>query len=200
MSITLKTVDFQLAKNELMREIEKFRGGKSVTVGIHEGAPAVEGTTEINMATLGAVLNFGATINHPGGTAYGYKSKEGAERGETRFLKSGTGYVTGVTQAHVIEIPARPWLAPGVESGTQEYIAEIANAVKNGSTLDQTLEIIGNIAVGKVQEFMTELDSPPNAPSTIAQKGSDNPLIADGHLRAAVTYAVTSDKLEEGLS
>lgn len=161
MSITLKTVDFQLAKNELMREIEKFRGGKSVTVGIHEGAPAVEGTTEINMATLGAVLNFGTDDGH---------------------------------------IPARPWLAPGVESGTQEYIAEIASAVKEGATLDQTLEIIGNIAVGKVQEFMTELDSPPNAPSTIAQKGSDNPLIDTGAMRQSVTYAVTSDKLEEGLS
>lgn len=198
MSITLKTVDFQLAKNELMRELEKFRGGKSVTVGIHEGAGNADG--DFTMAALGATLDQGATINHPGGTAYGYKSKAGAERGETRFLKPGTGYVSGVTKAHVIEIPARPWLAPGVESGTQEYIAEIKSAVKDGSTLDQTLEIIGNIAVGKVQEFMTELDSPPNAPSTIAQKGSDNPLIHTGALRQSVTYAVTSDKLEEGLS
>ncbi|MGH9930728.1 MAG: hypothetical protein ACREA9_16080, partial [Pyrinomonadaceae bacterium] len=54
----LTTIDFQAAQAELQKALSEFRGGKVVTVGIHEGAPAVEGE-EITMATLGAVQEFG---------------------------------------------------------------------------------------------------------------------------------------------
>jgi hypothetical protein len=62
------------------------------------------------------------------------------------------------------------------------------------------LDTVGVVATGKVQEFMTELSSPANAAATVKAKGSSNPLIDEGHLRASVTYQVTGDKLEEGLS
>jgi hypothetical protein len=158
--VMLKLKDFQLAKKELERELKKFRGYKSVTVGIHEGAGDVP-DGNINMATLGAVLNFGTDDGH---------------------------------------IPARPWLEPGVASGTKEYLQIISNGIKNGESLESVLDTVGIVATGKVQEFMTELSSPANAASTIKAKGADNPLIDEGHLRASVTYQVTSDKLEEGLS
>ena len=156
----LKVKDFQLAKKELERELKKFRGSKAVTVGIHEGAATVP-NGDINMATLGAVLNFGTDNGR---------------------------------------IPPRPWLEPGVASGTQEYLQIISDGIKNGGSLESVLDIVGVVAVGKVQEFMTELSSPANAASTIEAKGSDNPLIDTGALRASVTYQITSDKLEEGLS
>lgn len=94
------------------------------------------------------------------------------------------------------KIPARPWLDTGVQSGNAEYI-EIMES--HGEDLESALEMVGVVAVGKVQEYMTNLDSPPNAQSTIKKKGSSNPLIDTGALRQSVTYSTTNTKPEEGI-
>lgn len=94
------------------------------------------------------------------------------------------------------KIPPRPWLDVGVKSGTQDYLEVIQN---HSDDIDNALEIVGQIAVGKVQQYMTDLQSPANALSTIAKKGSSNPLIDTGALRQSVTYSITNSKTEEGL-
>lgn len=96
-------------------------------------------------------------------------------------------------------IPARPWLDVGVASGNKEYVSIIANGLENNLPLDQILNQIGVVAVGNVQLYMTQLKSPPNAPSTIDKKGSSNPLIDTGNLRSSVTFELTSEQLNEGL-
>lgn len=96
-------------------------------------------------------------------------------------------------------IPARPWLRPGVESGNEEYLKIITEGMEDQQPLGQSLEIVGLVAVGKVQQYMVDLRSPPNAPQTIARKGSSNPLIDTGSLRQSVTHKVTSEKPTEGL-
>jgi len=152
----IKVIDFQLAQAELKRELDKIRGGKFVTVGIHDDAGQHEGG--ISNAQLGAVLNYGN------------------ER-----------------------IPPRPWLVPGVRSATPDIIDTIADGVKSGLSQDQIMNQVGAIAAGGVQQYMTDLKEPPNSPYTIQQKGSDNPLIDTGALRASVTWKVTSDKPTEGI-
>lgn len=198
--ITLSVVNMQAAKDAIMKALqEKVRGGKMVTVGIHEEAGKVE-DGQLTMASLGATHEFGAEVDHPGGTTYGYASKAAAERGEVRFLKPGAGYMAlGETGPHKITIPARPWLEPGVASATQEIIATIRDGVAAGLAPDDTLEKVGLVAVGAVKQYMTALKSPPNAKSTIKKKGSDNPLIDKGHMRASVTHKVTAEPIEEGL-
>ena len=42
---------------------------------------------DITNASLGAMLDMGADIDHPGGTSYGFASKAAAERNEVRFFK-----------------------------------------------------------------------------------------------------------------
>ena len=96
-------------------------------------------------------------------------------------------------------IPPRPWLDTGVESGNAEYAGIIQSAVESGESLDQALNAVGVVAVGKVQVYMTELKTPPNALSTIKIKGSNNPLIDTGELRQSVTYKVQKTTLEEGI-
>ncbi|MGL5773939.1 MAG: hypothetical protein ACRCYB_01160, partial [Aeromonas veronii] len=96
-------------------------------------------------------------------------------------------------------IPARPWLDVGVESGTQDILDTIRSAAGRGLPLDAVLEQVGVVAAGAVQEYMTDLKTPPNAPSTIERKGSDNPLIHNGHMRGAVSYAVIREKPTEGI-
>jgi len=157
--ITLKTIDFQKAVDEVSQAIKALGGNKSVTVGIHEGAGVHEGG-EITMAQLGAVMEFGTDDLH---------------------------------------IPARPWLVPGVESGTADYLKVIESGLQKDLPFDTILAKVGVKAEGLVKIYMTNLRSPPNAPSTIAKKGSDNPLIDSGALRGSVTSAVQSTPLQEGL-
>ncbi len=155
--MSIKLIDFQLAQAELRRELEKFRGGKFVTVGIHEDAGNVEDGS-MTQAQNGALQNFGND-----------------------------------------KIPPRPWLIPGVQSATQDITDTIASGIEKGQTLDETLDQIGAFAAGATQQYITDLKTPPNAPSTIAQKGSDNPLIDTGSMRASVTWKGTDEKPGEGI-
>lgn len=96
-------------------------------------------------------------------------------------------------------IPARPWLIPGVESGSKEYIETIAEGIDAGLPPEKILDQVGNIAAGYVQQFITDLKEPKNADSTIKKKGFDNPLIHHGNMRASVTFAQAKVKPQEGL-
>ena len=199
MSISLTLEDFQKFQDELAQEFKAFKQTSQVTVGIHEEEGNVE-SGDLTMAGLGAVHEFGADIDHPGGTSYGYATKAAADKDQVRFLKSGSGYMElGKTGPHKIKIPARPWLIPGVTSGTEKILTTIRDGLEDGLTLDQVNERVGVVAAGEVKKYMTELSSPPNAASTIRKKGSSNPLIDSGQMRSSVNYKVDSGDLSEGM-
>lgn len=157
MGVNVRLIDFQLAQQELRRELGKMRGNKFVTVGIHQEAGNVADGS-MTQAQNGALQNYGND-----------------------------------------RIPARPWLIPGVQSATQDIIDVIADGLEGGLTPDQTLNQIGAVAAGATQQYITDLQTPLNAPSTIEKKGSSNPLIDTGSMRASVTWKVTSDKPTEGI-
>jgi hypothetical protein len=195
--VTVKNT--QAAKDAIQQALKNLMTDKVVTVGIHEDAGNVE-SDDLTMASLGAVHEFGAEINHPGGTSYGYASEAAAEKGEVRFLKTGAGYMElGVTEPHQINIPARPWLAPGVASGNDEYVKIIERTLADGGTPGEALNKVGVVAAGKVKKYMTDLKSPPNAKSTIKAKGSANPLIDSGAMRSSVDFKVVGESLRDGL-
>lgn len=98
------------------------------------------------------------------------------------------------------KIPARPYLDVGVETGTKEYLEIIQEGIVKGLTKEQIMEQVGASAAGYVQQYMRDLKNPPNAASTIAKKGSDNPLVDSGALVQSQTYIVTDKKPDEGLS
>ena len=196
MSVNIKAL--QQAKLIIAKKLEDFETMNSmmVTVGIHEDQNSSVGDGEMTMARLGATLNYGAEIDHPGGTRYTRTAE-----GKARFISNeSTAPAMGVTGPHKIIIPARPWLVPGVESGRKEQIeAFVETFVKTGGNSEAALEAAAATAVGNVQQYMTDLKTPPNAPSTIAKKGSSNPLIDSGMLRGSVTHSVSPIKPSEGL-
>lgn len=197
--LNLGLIGFQELEDELSKELADLRSNKIVTVGIHEEAGDVE-SGDITMAGLGATHEFGADVKHPGGTSYGYASKAAADRDEVRFLKTGAGYMElGVTQPHNITIPARPWLEPGVQQATPKILQAIEAGLEADQSMDQILETVGVIAAGEVKVYMTQLRTPPNAESTVRMKGSDNPLIDTGAMRASVTHKVSGEPMSEGL-
>ena len=167
-----------------MREV----GAEEVAVGLHAGE-------EQTLLIIGASNEFGATIHHPGGTSYGYKTPQDAKKGKVQFLKGGTGHkVLGVTKPHTITIPARPYIRSTVDENQEKYgrlIEQLFTRVVDG-TLDVfgALELLGMRVESDIKRKMTTLKSPANKPSTIRKKGSENPLINTGHLRASIRYVV----------
>ena len=97
------------------------------------------------------------------------------------------------------DIPARRWLDTGAETGTKEYLDVIREGVEEGLTSAQIMKRVGAAAEGAIRQYITDLDTPPNAPSTIRRKGSSNPLIDTGAMRQSVTSTVVRKKPKEGI-
>jgi len=93
-----------------------------------------------------------------------------------------------------INIPERSFLRSTFDEKSGKWFDFVNKQIPkllNGSMNARTIcERLGAKMVGDVQKKLTELSDPANAPSTIAQKGSSNPLIDTGGLRARITYKV----------
>lgn len=93
------------------------------------------------------------------------------------------------------KIPARPWLRPGIRSGTPDYIRlnrrNLLRVLDGTMTSDMALKQLGAMAVGKVQAYI-RVSSHFQAlkAATIRRKGSSKPLIDTGQLIQSVTYEV----------
>lgn len=95
-------------------------------------------------------------------------------------------------------IPERPWLVPGVAAAEPDINKAAVKFLPTDGP-EKTLEKIGVIAQNSAQNYIVDLRTPPNAPSTIAAKKSSNPLVDTGAMLNSVTYLVTTEKLVEGL-
>lgn len=90
-------------------------------------------------------------------------------------------------------IPERSFLRSTLISRQSAYIKQIARAVRkllDGFTPDIAFGRLGMLAVSDVQRTIRNRVPPPNAPMTIAKKGSDVPLIDTGRLRQSIDYVV----------
>ncbi|WGT37678.1 hypothetical protein QH639_17825 [Lysinibacillus sp. 1 U-2021] len=95
-----------------------------------------------------------------------------------------------------IVIPERSFLRSTFDEKNGEWakfvkkqLPKLLDGQMNARTI---CERLGAKMVGDIQRKLTQLDDPPNAPSTIAQKGSSNPLIDKGGLRQRITYKVVT--------
>lgn len=102
-------------------------------------------------------------------------------------------------------IPARPFLYPGVYKGGPKFtrLAEIdlPDIILGKQPMSRLLHRLGNLGVTLVQQEIDSVHTPPNAPYTIAKKGSSKPLIDTGALRQSINYEVVDNReeIEEGL-
>lgn len=199
-------IDFKNLK-KLVQEMSKQY---NVKVGLLANKGGSEPITEnLDMAGLGAVQEFGAEIDHPGGTPYFIN-----EYGMATFVKKDSFYGQllvkrgQVTKPHHISIPARPWLSmPLSRNGGKDVLKLFDEQIKKyGVSKNDFIEYIatkgdfvtlgmalGAAAVAQIQEaFETQgFDEwEPNAPQTIAKKGSADPLIDTGRLKKTVTFEV----------
>jgi hypothetical protein len=93
-------------------------------------------------------------------------------------------------------IPARPFLVPGVvkvQAAAAVILRKGAEAtLDQGQPVETALDKAGTLAENAVKRMFTAADNgwAPNAPSTVARKGSDRPLIDTGELRRSITHVV----------
>ena len=91
--------------------------------------------------------------------------------------------------------PSRPFLAMSVDDNADKINAFLKGQLKllaqGRTTAEGILKDIGVFQKGLIQEKIKSGDFEPNAPSTIAKKGSDKPLIDTGTMRQSVNFAVT---------
>ncbi len=89
-------------------------------------------------------------------------------------------------------IPERPFMRNTMRNNSGKYRsalrAEAPLILRGDRTMTVTLKKLGIVAEQDVKSEITSLSSPPNSPVTIAIKGSSNPLIDTGEMRAAVTH------------
>lgn len=91
-------------------------------------------------------------------------------------------------------IPARPAHRQAFDDNQNSLSnikARLVKGVQNGR-IDSTraLKILGETHQANIQDSITNLSTPANAPATIERKGSSNPLIDTGQTRQSVRYVI----------
>lgn len=91
-------------------------------------------------------------------------------------------------------VPARSFLRSTFDERRDELRnvqrSALAKVMAGQLTAEQGLGLIGLWLSSAVKKKITDLKTPPNAPRTIARKGSSNPLIDTGQMRASITHVV----------
>ena len=90
-------------------------------------------------------------------------------------------------------IPERPFFRRAI-ADMEDGLAKVVDTGLDRETLviDRRLaDKIGSYAADKVKESIEALVEPPNAPSTIARKGSSNPLIDTRTMKNAATWKLS---------
>lgn len=183
---------------KLSQVIQKLNKKRSIKVGILGDKGRQQVAENLDMAGLGAVHEFGTTINHPGGTPYFIK-----ENGLAQFVSKEKGSKLPKTKPHQIVIPSRSFLRDSLltaegKKALQVWKVEEKQALvdylnQDTVSADVLAETIGTKGAERVIEaFQTSgfREWEHNAPSTIKRKKSAMPLINNGDLEGAISYEV----------
>ena len=119
---------------------------------------------------------------------------------EVGFLE-GCGEEDGVSIAEIAayneygtsHIPARPFMRQTVEhyrSAWGRLGAQLEDKVAYGMDPKQAMEVLGVKAEGDMKKTIGRGKFKPNSPKTIKRKGSAQPLIDTGRMRASVSHKV----------
>ncbi len=177
-----------------MRELsENIRKAASLKVGIMSDARYDDGTM---VAMIAAKNEFGGTVTIPEHEQSIYRS---ISADQTEFLRGGrfvkkskSNFETvHMVPEYTITTPPRPFMRRMIAEHSGEWPAEIAKNLKaNNYDAAATLEAVGGMIEAELKTSIRNFTDPPNAPSTIAKKGFDNPLTESGWMEASVTHLV----------
>lgn len=181
----VKKIDRMGEVAKILDEIDR----QDVLIGIPEEKSS-RNSQDVNNAELGYVLAHGV-----------YRDQARTEINKNQQL--------GMTHSQAVEaylmstgdplfkIPPRPFLEPAIDANKENIATQQGKVLK--SALENKREQaraelvkLGLYGQRVVKDWFTNSENnwPPNAPSTIARKGSDRPMIDTGQLRNAITYVL----------
>lgn len=189
---------------KLMKSLKQLKGSK-ISVGVPDG----------EMADIAAVHEFGATITakkkylaiplqkkyrnvSPRSVSglFFVPSKSG--NGGTLCLSKGKGKKAKVEACYwltkSVKIPERSFLRACIDEKEKDFykLAEkqLDKWLQSNSDAEPMLNTLGLQFRGYVQKYIRDLSSPPNAPLTVALKGSNSPLTDTGALSNSIEYEI----------
>jgi len=94
-------------------------------------------------------------------------------------------------KSHPVVIPPRPFFRNMIAAKSKEWPKAMAVIARDHNyNADTVLRLMGEAIAGQLRESIINTNDPPNAPSTIAGKGFDSPLIDTSHMLDSVDFEV----------
>ena len=191
-------IQVQAKLNDLRSRI---RSSATLNVGWDDRTNYPDGTP---VAKIARVQEYGAVINHPGGTRYitdAVISRKGKLLMTTRFVGAGFKGDTFTTAAHEIVVPARPFIRPAIIEHGDEWAQFVFHDIEEtDAPLDVILERLGIRIVGDIQNAIRSVQSPRLAAETIRRRlkrgfsdygSATKPLIDTGTMLRTIRSEVT---------
>lgn len=150
-----------------------------------------------------------AAVTISGGEKLEAKFKELAKKlGKGAGLKAGfleaAKYPDGTPVATVaaanefgdpeMERPPRPFFRTAIQENSERWADGLGALIKAGNSGEEALALTGEAIRGDIQSSIRTFADPPLAPSTIAQKGFEKPLIDSNVMVDAVGYEVLTNE------
>lgn len=189
MAVKIKGGDkLQRALTNLAKKVEK---GGHVDVGFFEDATYPDGTP---VAYIASVQEFGGTVEVPEHETEIYRSvaKDGSFNQNGKFVRRNKSNfaTTHTVPAHVITIPARPFMRNTVANNQADWGKALGDAlVETKFSVKKSLNVMGRVMSDQMRDEIKRI-GPENKPSTIRKKGFNRPLIDTGRMFQSVTHEV----------
>ncbi|CAE6857243.1 hypothetical protein R75461_07781 [Paraburkholderia nemoris] len=162
-------------------------------VGFMEDATEPDGTS---IPMIAALNEFGGTVTIPARETTIHRSLNeatGEFRKGGRFVKAGQSdfATTHTVPEYTVTIPPRPFFRSMIAKESPHWGDDLGRLlVANGYDTARAFDQMGESMRGELQQSIRDLRTPANAPSTIARKGSDDPLIDSSNLLRSVEHRV----------
>lgn len=92
-------------------------------------------------------------------------------------------------------IPSRAFIRTTVKEQKENWAKLAQQGAKAGYSIEKILGLVGTQMQQDIQYSITIWSDPPNAPSTVARKGFNKPLIDTSLMRDSIKYEVVEGKL-----
>lgn len=118
--------------------------------------------------------------------------KAGIQAGSVASDGSNLAEIAAYNEYGTDKIPSRPFLRNAIKDhdNWNSHVDSAVNLVIDGMPPMQAAGLVGQAAEAGIRESILDGDFVPNAPSTIARKGSSKPLIDKGTLVGAIRYKI----------
>jgi hypothetical protein len=180
-------------ESALKRIADKVGKANVVKVGFLEGADYPSGEP---IAYIASIQEWGgkATIPAHTQTVYREVNKKGTAFNQNgRFVKASKANFASDhhVDEYTVVIPSRPFFRTMIKTESPHWGSDLAKILKkNEFDTVRSLALMGVSIENALVKSIRNWSDPPNAPSTVAKKGFNKPLISSGTMMRAVSSEV----------